>query len=83
MANEIEMKAADTEEMVGCPRCGKPMPMERLVLGLDKCKDCSPKGRPKGIMIYSHKTGGTLSVIEDEETFKKIKGAADDSVESL
>lgn len=81
MANEIEVKVED--ETIACAKCGKPMPAERLVLGLSGCKACTPQRKPLGAMIYSHKTGGVLEVTDNEEAFKKIKGSADDSVESL
>lgn len=72
----------EKEPEVGCSKCGKPMPAERLELGLSKCKDCSPKGKPKGIMVYGHKTGGVLETV-DEQVFKEMKGSSDDKVESL
>lgn len=71
------------ENLVGCTKCGKPMPAERLELGLSKCKECSPQGRPKGVMVYDDKAGGTLRVTDDEETFKALKGSADDGLERL
>ena len=82
MATENEIESSNEEE-TGCAKCGKPMPAERAELGLMACKECTPQGKPKGIMVYSHKTGGMLEVTNDEEVFQRIKKAADDRVESL
>lgn len=68
---------------VGCEKCKKAMPAERLELGLKTCMECSPKGRPKGVMVYSHKTGGVLDITDNEEVFRQLRGSADDGVESL
>lgn len=59
------------------------MPIERLEFGLLNCKTCTPQKKPKGIMSYSHKTGGVLITTDDDEEFRRLRGSADDSVESL
>lgn len=59
------------------------MPAERLEFGLDRCKECSPQGRPLGVMVYSHKTAGVLCVTEDRDAFRRMKTSADDRVEAL
>jgi len=77
------MTTAAAEKMVGCARCGRPMPAERLEFGFNCCKDCTPQTKPKGIMIYSHKTAGVLETTDSEEVFKAIKTGADARVEAL
>lgn len=68
---------------VGCLKCGRPMPAERLELGFPNCKDCTPQGKPKGIMVYSHKTAGVLETVSNEEVFQRMKSSANDSLERL
>lgn len=74
---------AKLSDEAGCARCGRPMPAERLEFGLTRCKECSPQGRPKGVMVYDHKTAGVLCVTDSEEAFRALKRSADDNVESL
>jgi hypothetical protein len=59
------------------------MPAERLELGLETCMECSPKGKPRGVMVYSHKTGGVLEITESEEAFQELKRSADSGLGSL
>jgi hypothetical protein len=68
---------------VGCAKCGRPMPAERQELGFPCCKECSPQGRPKGVVVYSHKTAGVLELVYSEEAFRAMKRSADSGVESL
>lgn len=77
------MATENDEELTGCLKCGKPMPSERAELGLMSCKECTPQGKPKGVMVYSDKAGGALEVTDDEGIFQALKRAADDHVESL
>ena len=72
-----------TNEVVGCRKCGKPMPAERLEFGYPDCMGCTPQAKPKGVMVYSHKTGGVLDITTDEGVFQALKGSADDGVERL
>jgi len=69
-------------EEVGCSKCGKPMPAERLEFGLHKCSACTPQSKPKGVMIYDHKTGGVLETTSDE-VFEEMKKSNDERLESL
>jgi hypothetical protein len=59
------------------------MPAERLEFGLTRCKECSPQGRPKGVMVYDEKAGGFLETVENEDVFRQLKTSADSSLESL
>jgi hypothetical protein len=70
-------------DMIGCLKCGKPMPAERAELGLHRCSACTPQSKPKGVMVYSHKTGGFLETTDNEEVFRSLRGSADESLESL
>jgi len=55
-----------------CPGCGKDVPDERRdLLGVETCVDCTPqKPRPKGYMVYDHKTGGVMETCSDEQHAK-------------
>ena len=56
--------------------CGKPIHPMRTELGFDNCIDCAnanPVEPPKGVMIYSHKTGGELEVHSAESWREKKK----------
>lgn len=61
--------------MAKCALCGCDMQQERIELGLYHCRNCNKQQRPKGVMEYTHKTGGVL-VITDEEGFKELKKTA-------
>jgi len=46
--------------------CGNKIEEARLELKLEKCRSCAFSGpdlRPKGRMIYSHKTGGEIEIL--------------------
>jgi len=64
-----------------CPSCGKPVPDEREeLLGVRTCIACTRQPpKPRGVMIYDHKTAGALHVCRSEEEFRKIKGHNDPS----
>lgn len=45
--------------------CGNKVESARLELGLKRCKECAFANdvrRPKGVMVYSHKTGGEIEI---------------------
>jgi len=45
--------------------CGNEVESARVELGLKRCKTCAFSNdveRPKGVMIYSHKTGGEIEI---------------------
>ena len=49
--------------MIACG-CGKAVEQARIELNLKRCKQCAFSDdveRPKGVMIYSHKTGAQVS----------------------
>ena len=66
---------------VGCQKCGKPMPAERLDFGFDRCSACTPQNKPKAVIVYSHKTAGVAEIVSDE-VFEQMKHSSD-SPESL
>jgi hypothetical protein len=67
------------EEMIPCPKCGKPFPEERRDLGFGACIACTPQGeRPLGVVVYDHKTGGVLEVCNRDQ-FEAIKSHNDPS----
>jgi len=46
--------------------CGNKVEQARLELALENCRACAfsaPDHRPKGRMIYSHKTGGEIEIL--------------------
>ena len=60
-----------------CSVCNDPIEVERLNLGLSRCKGCAfdhPEPKLKGAMVYGHKTAGALNVMSPESfsQFKKI-----------
>ncbi len=49
--------------------CGNKIEEARLELKLDKCKACAfagPDIRPKGRIVYGHKTGGEIEIYTAE-----------------
>jgi len=50
--------------------CGNPIEQERANLNLKICKPCAFRrpdiSRPKGIMVYGHKTAGDCQVVSAE-----------------
>ena len=46
--------------------CGNPVEEGRLELGLQSCRACAFTGpdvpRPRGVMIYGHKTAGEIEI---------------------
>ena len=49
--------------------CGLPIEEARLELGMKICKACAFSGpdvpRPKGRMVYGHKTAGEIEIMSD------------------
>ena len=68
---------------MNCSKCGLPVHEERAELGLKTCRACASNSKPFAVMVYSHKTAGVLELVESEEAFKALKGAADERVEAL
>lgn len=67
------------DEMIPCPKCGKPFPKERKDLGFGACIACTPQGeRPLGVVVYDGKTAGSLCIC-DREQFERIKAQNDPS----
>lgn len=49
--------------------CGKPIEPERLEFNLRSCFRCAsaqPQSKPKGIMLYGHKTAGEIQIVSPE-----------------
>jgi|TARA_R100001163_G_scaffold51150_1_gene38557 hypothetical protein len=50
--------------------CGKPVEEVRVEFGYKICAACAHSGkdvpRPKGRMVYSHKTGGEIEILSEE-----------------
>lgn len=67
---EVEL----TETTHKCPTCGCEVSDARTeLLGILECPTCTPQAdKPLGIMDYSHKTGGSLMVV-DKRLFKLLK----------
>ncbi len=60
-----------------CSICNDPIEVERLDLGLSKCRGCAfdfPEPKLKGAMVYGDKTAGALNVMSPESfgDFKRI-----------
>lgn len=56
--------------------CGKPVEEARLELNLKRCKECAFSNdveKPRGVMIYSHKTGGEIEIHSAESWREKKK----------
>lgn len=50
--------------MIRCG-CGRVVEVARVELNLKRCKQCAFSDdveRPRGVMIYSHKTGGQIEI---------------------
>lgn len=60
--------------MKKCLRCGSPIDPLRLELlpNADTCVKCSGEVKKVGIMAFSHKTGGEVNVMTQEQ-FEDIK----------
>jgi len=49
--------------------CGNPIEQERLEFKLSTCVRCArsqPQERPRGIMLYGHKTAGEIQIVSQE-----------------
>lgn len=49
--------------------CGKPIESERLEFNLKSCFKCASKQsqeKPRGIMLYGHKTAGEIQIVSEE-----------------
>lgn len=56
--------------------CGKAVEEARLELNLKRCKECAFSNdveRPRGVMIYSHKTGGQIEIHSADSWREKRK----------
>lgn len=61
-----------------CPVCGIDVPDERReLLGVETCVKCTKqKPKPKGAMVYPHKTGGVLAICDTDEDYEAISKSA-------
>lgn len=66
--------------MIRCTKCRNPVEEERVkILDSTICSSCAKKNptkKVKGILIYPHKTGGYIQVV-NEETFDQFKSDTD------
>jgi hypothetical protein len=57
--------------------CGNPVEEGRLELGLQSCRACAFTGpdvpRPRGVMIYGHKTAGEIEIHSADSWKEKRK----------
>tara|TARA_R110000772_G_scaffold70239_1_gene154620 strand:- start:237 stop:482 length:246 start_codon:yes stop_codon:yes gene_type:complete len=61
--------------MIACG-CGRVVEQARIELNLKRCKQCAFSDdveRPKGVMIYSHKTGGQIEIHSADSWKEKRK----------
>ena len=61
--------------MIACG-CSKVVEQARIELNLKRCKQCAFSDdveRPKGVMIYSHKTGGQIEIHSADSWKEKRK----------
>ena len=54
-----------------CNQCSTPIPKERTSMGYTICIDCSIEEKKMGHVVYPHKTGGYVQVV-DSATYKDI-----------
>lgn len=55
--------------------CGNYIPSERISLGYKTCTTCAQaayKGKPRGVLVFDHKTAPTLQIMSSE-TWKTQK----------
>jgi len=58
---------------MNCIKCGKRIPSERLaLLNTDHCVNCSDTQPYKGMLSFSHKTGGSVQPMQPE-TYRTMK----------
>ena len=65
MINGIKPKGIE------CSGCGSTMNPERFQMGFKVCVNCSIEEKKMGHVIYPHKTGGYVQVV-DSETYKDL-----------
>ena len=53
-----------------CVNCGREVEKARVEFGFKNCSVCAHSGadvpRPKGRMVYSHKTGAEIEILSEE-----------------
>ena len=57
--------------MVNCSRCDVKVPKARIDMGYTICINCSTEQKKMGHVIYPHKTGGYVQVV-DSETYQDL-----------
>ena len=57
--------------MSSCSRCSGKVPKARIDMGYTICINCSTEEKKMGHVIYPHKTGGYVQVV-DSETYKDL-----------
>lgn len=56
--------------------CGNSIPNERANIGYKNCTNCSQssyKGKPKGILIWHHKTAPELQIMSNDSFQSQLK----------
>lgn len=68
-------------------KCGNAIPQERLdaLPGTTSCVKCSTVPRKVGRLVYEHKTGGSLQVLEPEQAaaMREAESAVEERVSRL
>ena len=57
--------------MANCSRCDVKVPQARIDMGYTICIKCSTEEKKMGHVIYPHKTGGYVQVV-DSETYQDL-----------
>ena len=57
--------------MANCSRCDVKVPQARIDMGYTICTKCSTEEKKMGHVIYPHKTGGYVQVV-DSETYQDL-----------
>jgi len=57
--------------MSSCSRCSSKVPKARIDMGYTICINCSTEQKKMGHVIYPHKTGGYVQVV-DSETYQDL-----------
>ena len=58
-------------KVLNCSKCSSSIPTERLSMGYTICTNCSTEEKKVGHIIYPHKTGAYIQVM-DKDTHKEL-----------
>ena len=58
-------------KVLNCSKCSCSIPTERLSMGYTICINCSTEEKKVGHIIYPHKTGAYIQVM-DKDTHKEL-----------